>query len=90
MVVVHHRFATVHGRRVFFREAGPVDGPVLLLLHGFPTSSYMFRELVPALADRYRVVAPDHVGFGLSEAPSVNEFDYTFDALTDITADLLR
>ena len=56
-----------------------------MLLHGFPTSSYMFRDLVPALADRYHVIAPDHLGFGLSDAPSVEEFDYTFDALTELT-----
>jgi pimeloyl-ACP methyl ester carboxylesterase len=59
-------------------------------LHGFPTSSHMFRDLVPALADRYHVIAPDHLGFGLSDAPPVDAFDYTFDALTDLTAALLR
>jgi len=74
---------------VFYREAGPADAPVLVLLHGFPTSSHMFRELIPELADRYRVIAPDHIGFGRSSAPSVDEFDYTFDALTDITLGLL-
>ena len=63
---------------------------MLLLLHGFPTSSYMFRDLVPALADRYHVIAPDHLGFGLSDAPSVEEFDYTFDALTELTEGLLQ
>ncbi|OBI23612.1 hypothetical protein A5713_09230 [Mycobacterium sp. E2497] len=61
-----------------------------MLLHGFPTSSYMFRHLLPALADRYHVIAPDHLGFGLSDAPSVQQFDYTFDALTDLTAGLVR
>jgi pimeloyl-ACP methyl ester carboxylesterase len=90
MTAVHHRYATVAGKRLFYREAGPVDGPVVVLLHGFPTSSYMFRDLVPALADRYHVIAPDHLGFGLSDAPSAAEFDYTFDALTDLTAGLLR
>ncbi|HEY7047908.1 MAG TPA: alpha/beta fold hydrolase [Jatrophihabitantaceae bacterium] len=89
MSQVHHRYATVDGRRLFYREAGPADGPVLVLLHGFPTSSYMFRNLIPQLADRYRVIAPDHLGFGLSDAPSVDEFDYTFDALTDLTVGLL-
>ncbi|OBI20000.1 alpha/beta fold hydrolase, partial [Mycobacterium sp. E2497] len=64
--------------------------PALVLLHGFPTSSYMFRHLLPALADRYHVIAPDHLGFGLSDAPSVQQFDYTFDALTDLTAGLVR
>lgn len=89
MTVVHHRYATVQGRQLFYREAGPVDGPVVVLLHGFPTSSFMFRELIPALADRYRVIAPDHLGFGLSDAPGADEFDYTFDALTGLTAGLL-
>ena len=88
-MTVHHRFAEVNGHRIFYREAGPVDAPVLLLLHGFPTSSYMFRNLVPALADRYRVIAPDHLGFGLSDAPEVTAFEYTFDALTALTAALL-
>jgi pimeloyl-ACP methyl ester carboxylesterase len=90
MPAVHHRFATVDGRRLFYREAGNPAAPAVVLLHGFPTSSYMFRHLIPALADRYRVIAPDHLGFGLSDAPPVDEFDYTFDALTDLTAGLLR
>jgi pimeloyl-ACP methyl ester carboxylesterase len=90
MPAVHHRYLTVDGHRLFFREAGPPDAPALVLLHGFPTSSYMFRDLVPALADRYHVIAPDHLGFGLSDAPSVAEFDYTFDALTALTRGLLR
>jgi pimeloyl-ACP methyl ester carboxylesterase len=89
MVSVHHRYATVQGQRLFYREAGPADAPVIVLLHGFPTSSFMFRNLVPALADRYHVIAPDHLGFGLSDSPSVDDFDYTFDALADLTARLL-
>jgi pimeloyl-ACP methyl ester carboxylesterase len=89
MAKVHHRYATLGGRQIFYREAGPADAPVIVLLHGFPTSSFMFRNLIPQLADRYRVIAPDHLGFGLSDAPSVEEFDYTFDALTDLTAALL-
>jgi pimeloyl-ACP methyl ester carboxylesterase len=90
MSAVHHRYTNVDGHRLFFREAGKPDAPALVLLHGFPTSSYMFRNLIPLLADRYHVVAPDHLGFGLSDAPPVDEFDYTFDALTDLTAGLLR
>jgi pimeloyl-ACP methyl ester carboxylesterase len=90
MTDVHHRYVTVDGRRLFFREAGDRQASAILLLHGFPTSSYMFRHLVPALADRYRVIAPDHLGFGLSDAPPVAEFDYTFDALATLTAGLLR
>jgi pimeloyl-ACP methyl ester carboxylesterase len=88
-VQVHHRYATVDGRRLFYREAGRQGAPPLVLLHGFPTSSYMFRDLIPRLADSYRVIAPDHLGFGFSDAPSVDEFDYTFDALTDLTTGLL-
>jgi len=90
MVTVHHRTITVDGLDVFWREAGPVDAPVLLLLHGYPTSSHMFRHLIPALADRYRVIAPDHIGFGRSSAPSVDDFDYTFAALTDVTRHFLE
>ncbi|CDO90933.1 alpha/beta hydrolase [Mycobacterium triplex] len=89
MPAVHHRYATVDGHRLFYREAGDAKKPALVLLHGFPTSSYMFRQLIPALADRYHVIAPDHLGFGLSDAPGVEEFDYTFEALTDLTAGLL-
>src|ERR1700712_3095737 len=88
-VQVHHRYATVDGHRLFYREAGPSDAPTLVLLHGFPTSSFMFRNLIPALAGRYHVIAPDHLGFGLSDAPAAAEFDYTFDRLTDLTAGLL-
>ena len=93
-VPIHHRYTTVEafgaGHRLFYREAGPQDAPALVLLHGFPTSSFMFRELIPRLADRYHVIAPDHLGFGLSDAPSVAEFDYTFDALADLTEGLLN
>ncbi|MZD05213.1 alpha/beta fold hydrolase [Streptomyces sp. SID5785] len=90
MTTIHHRYATVAGQQLFYREAGPPDGPVVVLLHGFPTSSFMFRHLIPVLAERHRVIAPDHLGFGLSDAPSVDDFDYTFDALADLTAGLLR
>lgn len=90
MIEVHHRYATVGGHQIFYREAGAADAPAVVLLHGFPTSSFMFRRLIPALADRYRVLAPDHLGFGLSDAPPVAAFDYTFDALTDLTAQLLE
>ncbi|BBX46518.1 hypothetical protein GCM10009641_43290 [Mycobacterium cookii] len=71
MPAVHHRYANVDGHRLFFREAGDPQSPTVVLLHGFPTSSYMFRALVPALADSYHVIAPDHLGFGLSDAPPV-------------------
>ncbi|KUL62568.1 alpha/beta hydrolase [Streptomyces violaceusniger] len=88
--VVHHRTATVDGLEVFYREAGDPQAPVVVLLHGFPTSSHMFRHLIPALADRYRVIAPDHIGFGQSAMPSLRDFPYTFDALTQVTSGLLQ
>jgi pimeloyl-ACP methyl ester carboxylesterase len=89
MTAVYHRFATVAGRRLFYREAGPADAPTIVLLHGFPTSSHMYRHLIPALADRYHVVAPDYLGAGASDAPTVDEFTYTFDALAELTLGLL-
>ncbi|GHI04755.1 alpha/beta hydrolase [Streptomyces cellostaticus] len=84
---VHHRTVTVRGLDVYYREAGPSDGPVLLLLHGFPSSSHMFRDLIPLLADRYRVIAPDHIGFGRSATPAATEFTYTFGELAAITGE---
>jgi pimeloyl-ACP methyl ester carboxylesterase len=69
---------------IFYREAGPKNAPVILLPHGFPSSSHMFRDLIPELATQYRVIAPDYPGFGYSDAPSVNEFIYTFDNLTAV------
>ena len=89
MSQIHRRYATVNGQQLFYREAGPSEAPALVLLHGFPTSSFMFRNLTPRLADRYHVIAPDHLGFGLSDAPPAEQFDYTFNALTDLTAGLL-
>ncbi|MFE2599008.1 alpha/beta fold hydrolase [Streptomyces sp. NPDC057617] len=86
---VHYRTVTVNGLDVFYREAGNPKAPALVLLHGFPTSSHMFRNLIPALSDRYRIIAPDHIGFGQSAMPGLDEFPYTFDALTEITAGLL-
>ena len=86
---VHHRTATVEGHEIFYREAGPANGPAIVLLHGYPTSSFMFRELIPLLARDYRVIAPDHLGFGHSDAPLATEFDYTFEALARLTAGLL-
>lgn len=64
MAAVHHRYATVRGQELFYREAGPADAPAIVLLHGFPTSSFMFRELIPALADRYHVIARTTSGSG--------------------------
>jgi pimeloyl-ACP methyl ester carboxylesterase len=79
---------TVHrveadGVKVFYREAGPADAPVVLLLHGFPTSSFQYRELIPRLADKYRVIAPDLPGFGFTEVPETRKYKYTFDALAE-------
>src|SRR5579859_2221406 len=76
-----YKNAIVDGSKIFYREAGPKDSPTILLLHGFPTSSHMFRNLIPALADRYHVVAPDLPGFGFSDAPDRKRFRYTFEAL---------
>lgn len=89
MSSVHHRYATVQGQKIFYREAGPSGAPTVVLLHGFPASSFMFRDLIPALAQRYRVIAPDLLGFGFSDAPPTSEFTYTFDALAGLTAELL-
>jgi pimeloyl-ACP methyl ester carboxylesterase len=77
-----HKLATVHDRQVFYREAGDLSNPTIILLHGFPSSSFMFRNLIPLLADRFHVIAPDYIGFGQSDAPSVEDFDYSFDNLT--------
>src|SRR6478672_10191448 len=87
--VTYHRTATVDGIKIFYREAGPKDAPVVLLLHGFPTSSHMFRNLIPALADRYHVIAPDYPGFGESAAPDHKAFAYTFAHYADIVDGLL-
>jgi pimeloyl-ACP methyl ester carboxylesterase len=91
--VTHHRTTTIDGVHVFYREAGPADAPVVLLLHGFPTSSHMFRNLIPALADRYHVIAPDYPGYGQSDMPDRAAFAYTFDrfaALIDALLDRLQ
>src|ERR1700677_3428842 len=81
---VAHQTVKVGNLDVFYREAGPKDAPAVLLLHGFPTSSQMFRNLLPALADSYRVVAPDYPGFGHSSMPARNEFAYTFDNIGSV------
>ena len=87
---VHYRSAKINGVDIFYREAGPADAPVLLLLHGFPTSSHMFRNLIPALADRYRLIAPDYPGFGESAAPDHATFAYTFGNYADLMDGLLN
>lgn len=75
---------TVEGLEIFYREAGPADAPSLVLLHGFPSSSHMFRELIPLLSDRFHLVAPDYPGFGYSAAPPPGAFAYTFDHLASV------
>jgi pimeloyl-ACP methyl ester carboxylesterase len=86
---VHYHTVKVDGIDIFYREAGPADGPVVLLLHGFPTSSHMFRNLIPTLADRYHVIAPDYPGFGESAAPDHTTFAYTFAHYADLVDGLL-
>jgi pimeloyl-ACP methyl ester carboxylesterase len=78
---IFYRTVKIDGLDIFYREAGPKDAPVILLLHGFPSSSHMFRDLIPLLADKYRVIAPDYPGFGYSSQPSREQFHYTFDNL---------
>ena len=84
MTTTYHRTMSVDGLEIFYREAGPVSAPTVVLLHGFPTSSHMFRHLIPALSETFHVVAPDYPGFGSSAMPTVEEFEYTFDHLADV------
>jgi pimeloyl-ACP methyl ester carboxylesterase/ketosteroid isomerase-like protein len=88
--MITQRNVDIDGINVFVREAGSRTDPAIVLLHGFPASSHMFRELIPRLANRFRVIAPDLVGFGHSDAPPVSEFSYTFDNLADVTRKLLQ
>ena len=81
---VRYHTVAIDGINVFYREAGPAQAPVLLLLHGFPASSFMYRDLIDSLSDRFRVIAPDYPGFGYSDAPSTQAFSYTFDRLAEI------
>ena len=81
---VKHRVVEIDGQSIFYREAGRRDAPTILLLHGFPTSSHMFRNLIPVLADQFHLVAPDYPGYGNSSMPPVGEFDYTFDNFATI------
>ncbi|TDP38420.1 alpha/beta fold hydrolase [Nocardia ignorata] len=89
MSQVRHNTVQIQGQSIFYREAGDPSAPTVVLLHGFPTSSAMFRNLIPALAADYHVIAPDHLGFGQSGMPKADEFDYTFDNLTALTLALL-
>ncbi len=87
--VTRHRTAKIDGIDIFYREAGPADAPVIVLLHGFPTSSRMFRNLIPALSDRYRVIAPDYPGFGQSAVPDPKTFQYGFARFAELVDGLL-
>lgn len=87
--ITYHRTANVAGVNIFYREAGERGAPTIVLLHGFPSSSHMYRNLIPALADRYHVIAPDLPGFGLSEMPSPQDFDYCFASFSKIVASFL-
>jgi pimeloyl-ACP methyl ester carboxylesterase len=84
MTTIQYRKADVDGLKVFYRETERLDAPTLLLLHGFPSAGHMFRELIPALADRFRIVAPDLPGFGQSDMPSRDKFSYTFGQLAEV------
>jgi pimeloyl-ACP methyl ester carboxylesterase len=87
MIKYHH--AEVRNMKVFYREAGKKDAPTIVLFHGFPTSSFMFRNLIPLLAETNHVIAPDYTGFGFSDAPSVDDFDYTFDNVAAVVEEFL-
>jgi len=85
-----YRTISIDGLDIFYREAGSSNNPTILLLHGFPTSSHMFRNLIPTLSDRFHLVAPDYPGYGNSAMPTVNEFDYTFDRLAEIVEKFIK
>jgi pimeloyl-ACP methyl ester carboxylesterase len=84
MSTVSYRSVDVDGFKVFYREAGPAGAPTLLLLHGFPSASHMFRDLIPLLADQFQIIAPDLPGFGQSDMPARDKFDYTFENLANV------
>jgi hypothetical protein len=85
-----YKTVSIKGLNIFYREAGPSNGPAILLLHGFPSSSRMFDTLMPLLADRYHLLAPDYPGFGNSDAPSPKKFSYTFDAIANVIDDFTQ
>jgi pimeloyl-ACP methyl ester carboxylesterase len=83
-ITPQHKTIEIEGLDIFYREAGSKDAPIILLLHGFPTSSHMFRNLIPPLADTFHLIAPDYPGFGASSMPRVDEFEYSFDKLAEV------
>jgi pimeloyl-ACP methyl ester carboxylesterase len=87
--MITYQHAEVRGLKIFYREAGEKNAPTIVLLHGFPTSSFMFRNLIPLLAKANHVIAPDYLGFGFSDAPSVMDFEYTFDNVASVMEELL-
>jgi len=87
---VRYQTMKIDGLDIFYREAGPTDAPTIVLLHGFPTSSHMFRDLIPQLAGEYHVIAPDYPGYGLSSAPDVDSWEYTFDSAAGVVDELLE
>src|SRR6266568_8017768 len=87
---IHYRNTSVNDLEIFYREAGPKDAPVILLLHGFPTSSNMFRNLMPRLAGSFRLIAPDYPGYGLSSMPDRKDFAYTFEHYAKIVDQLVE
>ena len=91
---VHYKTARINDQDIFYREAGPQSAPVILLLHGFPTSSHMFRNLIPRLAGNFRLIAPDYPGYGQSSMPDHKSFEYSFEnlglALVDGLVEFLR
>jgi pimeloyl-ACP methyl ester carboxylesterase len=90
MLKVSFRKVDVDGLKIFYREAGPKDAPAILLLHGFPSASHMFRDLIPKLADRFHVIAPDLPGFGQSDMPDRSAFTYTFDNIARVIERLME
>ncbi len=86
---IQYKTISIDGQDIFYREAGPKDAPTIVLLHGFPTSSHMFRNLIPALANNYHVLAPDYPGYGNSSMPLVNNYEYSFDHLADVIDEFL-
>ena len=87
---VYHRSIPIGGIDIFYRESGPTDAPAILLLHGFPTSSNMFRNLIPKLATSFHVIAPDFPGFGQSSAPARQDYSYTLENITNIVEQLIE